>query len=128
MAKQQSHQPIQPLFRDAQGRVRFKQNAIVVHLLDNGGIDMNKLAVMDFTSEDRQQFAQLIGYSLDGYSELSYVTDDAYGAAVEMLKGKNEDKARIKHLEKELAAVRKALRDPMARLFGVHPADLIKNG
>lgn len=58
------HQPIQPIEKDANQTLRFKANAIVKYLLDNGGIDMNKLAVLDFSVEDRQQFAQLIGYSL----------------------------------------------------------------
>lgn len=120
--------PIQPLEKDKSGVLRFKENAIVRHLLDNGGIDLNKIAVMDFTADDRQQFAQLIGYSLSGYSELSYVDDDAYGTAVEMTRTKSADKARIKHLERELKAVRAALRKPMARLFGVHPDDLARNG
>ena len=31
---------------------------------------------MPFTREDRQQFAQLIGYSESGYHDLSYVSDD----------------------------------------------------
>lgn len=122
--------PIQPLLKDEHGTLRFKRNAIVDHLLHvgmNHGHDLNMIATMNFTTEDRQQFAQLIGYSLSGYSELSYVDDDAYGAAVEMSKGKSEDKARIKHLEAELKAVRKALQKPMARLFGVHPDDLNKN-
>ena len=120
--------PLQPLEKDKSGVLRFKENAIVRHLLDNGGIDLNKIAVMDFTADDRQQFAQLIGYSLSGYSELSYVDDDAYGTAEETTRTKSADKARIKHLERELKAVRAALRKPMARLFGVHPDDLARNG
>jgi hypothetical protein len=43
---------------------------------------MNKLALMKFSDEDREQFAQLIGYSLSGFSELSYVTDKTYKTAV----------------------------------------------
>lgn len=119
--------PIQPLEPDKHKMLRFKSNAIVRHLLDNGKIDMNALAMMEFSKDDRQQFAQLIGYSLSGYSELSYVDDDAYGAAEAMAKGKSEDKARIEHLETELAALREALIFPMARLFGVHPDDLTRN-
>ena len=117
--------PIQPLEKDCHGTLRFKGNAIVQYLKDNGGIDMNKLACLPFPNEDRQQFAQLIGYSLGGYSELSYVDDDAYGAAVEKSKKNcSDDAARIKHLEGELFAIRSALRKPMARLFGIHPDDL----
>jgi hypothetical protein len=73
--------PIQPTVKDEHGRVRFKENKIVSFLLDNGGLDMNKLAVLDFTVDDREQFAQLIGYSLDGYGMLSYVTDETYDNA-----------------------------------------------
>lgn len=123
--------PIQPLTKDPHGMLRFKSNAIVEHLLEvakKHGCGLNEIACMDFTPDDRQQLAQLIGYSLSGYSELSYVDDDAYGAATEMANGKKEDKARIKHLERELKAVRAALRKPMARLFGCHPDDLGRNG
>lgn len=42
---------------------------------------MNDLACMEFSQEDREQFAQLIGYSLSGYGDLSYVSDESYDAA-----------------------------------------------
>ena len=73
---------MQPIVTDAHGVLRFKKNAIVEHLLDtHQSADMNSLHCMDFTNEDRQQFAQLIGYSVSGYGDLSYVTDEAYEAA-----------------------------------------------
>lgn len=75
-------QPMQTLYQDEQGRARFRDNALVQHLLDKGGIDMNALAALpDITNADREQFAQLIGYSLDGFGELGYVSDEAYYAA-----------------------------------------------
>jgi hypothetical protein len=126
--KKQIHHPIQPVELDSSKVVRFKQNAIVQHLLDfagQHGCNMNTLAALSFSREDRQQFAQLIGYSVSGYSELNYVDDDAMGVVDQMVyEGKSEEKARIAHLEAELKAVRKALRKPMARLFGIHPDDL----
>lgn len=73
--------PIQPLEKDARGVLRFKQNAIVAFLIDHGGIDLNGLARMHFQDEDRVQLAQLIGYSLSGFSELSYVSDEDMEAA-----------------------------------------------
>lgn len=73
--------PTLPLYLDDTGRVRFRDNAIVRFLLDNGPHDMNSLAVGDFSDEDREHFAQLIGYSLDGFAELSYVSDETYSAA-----------------------------------------------
>lgn len=50
--------------------VRFKENSIVRFLLDGGPFDLNMLARMPFSVEDREQFAQLIGYSLEGFGEL----------------------------------------------------------
>lgn len=66
-------QPMQPI--KFVGKVlRFKQNALVVHLLDHGGLTMNDLAVLPGISrEDREQFAQLIGYSVSGFGDLPYV-------------------------------------------------------
>lgn len=118
--------PIQPLARDADGTLRFKENSIVRHLLDSHPThDMNTLAAMVFSRDDWQQFAQLIGYSLSGYGELrSYVDDDAFNAAEKMSGGVPEAQARVDALQFELDAVRLALREPMARLFGVHPDDL----
>jgi hypothetical protein len=73
--------PMQPIVVVG-GVTRFKANAIVSHLLQtHPTCDMNKLASMDFTDEDRMQFAQLIGYSVGGYAELSYVSDESYEAA-----------------------------------------------
>jgi len=85
MSEQPKH-PIQPLSKDSGGTIRFKSNAIVGYLLDNGPFDMNALAKMDFTREDREQFAQLIGYSLCGFGDLSYVRDSTYEAAERMAK------------------------------------------
>jgi hypothetical protein len=78
MTEKQLQHPVQPLYMDGNGVYRFKANAIVKFLLDTGGSDMNKLACMPFTFEDREQFAQLIGYSLGGFGELPYVTDETY--------------------------------------------------
>lgn len=119
--------PIQPVGADPQGVLRFQGNAIVRHLLDfasDHGCTLNDIAAMDFLRDDRVQFAQLIGYSLSGFGELSYVDDDAYSAAERMAAGTDERDARIDALQTELDAVRAALREPMARLFGVHPEDL----
>ncbi len=82
MATEKAH-PIQPLLHDERGVLRFKENAIVRYLLDAGGIDMNKLAILPFKREDREQFAQLIGYSVSGFSDLSYVSDKTYERARE---------------------------------------------
>lgn len=66
---------MQPMERQG-GTVYFKANAIVRFLLDAGPYDMNKLAMMPWADEDRIQFAQLIGYAVNGFGELSYVPHD----------------------------------------------------
>ena len=122
--------PIQPIVKDGHGTVRFKENKIVSDLLDcasKHGLSLNDIAIRDYSNEDRQQLAQLIGYSLSGYSELrSYVDDAAYAAAV--AKSKNSKKSDIEierdHYKAKLMAIKKSLRLPMARLFEVHPDDL----
>ena len=73
--------PMQPVFLDKDKVVRFKSNRIVRFLLDAGPFDLNKLALMEFRKEDREQFAQLIGYSVCGFGELEYVSNAAYQLA-----------------------------------------------
>lgn len=68
--------PIQPLVKDSDGIVRFKANGIVRYLLDNGVFDLNHISVHDFPQEDREQFAQLIGYSWSGACDLSYMSNE----------------------------------------------------
>jgi len=117
-----SNLPMQPLYADEHGTTRFKANSIVRHLLDHGGIDMNDLAMLDFPVEDREQFAQLIGYSLSGFGELGYVRDETYTLAQTMLEGEeSEDKARIATLEGMLEEARKAIRDAAVAVFQIHP-------
>lgn len=70
--------PTQPLVTDHLEVVRFKANEIVRYLLDAGPFDLNDLALMPFSNDDRRQFAQLIGYSVDGYADLSYVQEEEF--------------------------------------------------
>lgn len=85
--------PMQPLYLDKHGTVRFKANPIVRTLLDKGGLDMNALAMMEFTDEDRAHFAQLIGYSLGGFGELSYVSDEVYIEAQDLFRAAQRGEA-----------------------------------
>lgn len=77
--------PVQPLIKDNDRILRFKQNAIVRYLLDAGPFDLNHLAIIPFSQEDKEQFAQLIGYSLSGFGNLSYVSDETYNRAESQL-------------------------------------------
>lgn len=120
-----AHHPIQPLEKDNLGVLRFKPNAIVQHLLYHGGITLNHIACLGFSDEDQQQFAQLIGYSLDGYSELNYVDDVAFETANAMAQQPmTEVGARIEVLEAKLSGIRTALKPVVCVAFRVHPVDL----
>ncbi len=72
--------PAQPLVWDGDV-IRFRANRIVRFLLDAGPFDMNQLAVMPFDREEYEQFAQLIGYSVSGFDDLSYASKEAIAAA-----------------------------------------------
>lgn len=74
LGKEETH-PMQPLIRDEHGTVRFKANKIVRALMDQGPMDLNAIAASNYPQEDRVQLAQLIGYSLSGFGELSYVEE-----------------------------------------------------
>ena len=116
--------PIQPLVKDPHGVVRFKANGIVRFLLDNGGHDLNDLACRSFSTEDHEQFAQLIGYSLSGFGELGYVSDETYNTAERMGNGTDERDARIAALEATLTEIRRGLRIATPAAFRIHPDDL----
>lgn len=117
--------PIQPLQLDDKGVLRFKENKIVRHLIDSGSIDLNALARLDFPREDREQLAQLIGYSLSGFADLSYVTDDTYSLAEAAYVNPdlNWRDEKIALLEERLETLKELLRAPMATLYGMHPDD-----
>ena len=73
-------QPMQEIRWDGKGVIRFRENAIVRALLDFATnrpepdrMSLNEIARTSFSREDREQFAQLIGYSVSGFGELSYV-------------------------------------------------------
>lgn len=120
--------PIQPLHLTEQGHIRFKQNKIVRDLLDfatERGFGLNEIALRGYSYDDQIQLAQLIGYSLSGFGDLSYVDNQTYEAAHAMYHdGKTEQQARIEYLESVIADLREKLRGPMAMLFEVHENDL----
>lgn len=114
--------PIQPIITDEHGVERFKENAIVRYLLDAGGIDMNKLAILPFSREDREQFAQLIGYSHSGAHDLSYMSSEVLDAAKRQAdNNESELEARNAHLREKLESVKAKLREGIGELYGVGP-------
>lgn len=98
--------PMQPLVLTKTG-VRFKDNAIVRYLLEFARArqcGLNELVAMPFATEDWTQFVQLIGYSLEGVGELTYIDPRLY-----------------KHARKHLARMRRRLHRHLT------PADACKN-
>lgn len=121
--------PIQPIEKDVNGYPRFKKNKIVEYLLDNGGVDLNMIAALShtegFSQNDHEQFAQLIGYSLSGFSELSYVSDETYEAAEKMYKkGLDERDAKIEYYVETIEKVRQGLKIAVPAVCRIHPDDL----
>lgn len=67
--------PMQKIHIAKDGVARFVPNPIVEYLLDKGPFDLNHLFVQDgFSKADWEQFAQLIGYSVSGWRDLSYAS------------------------------------------------------
>ena len=116
-----SRHPIQPIESDASGVLRFKANKIVRYLLDKGGIGLSQIARENFSHDDRDQFHQLIGYSVSG----APISEDIRDVALRMqVTGGDACDAEREVLREKLAEVRRGLRDGVAALFGIHPDDL----
>lgn len=112
--------PLQFVTEDEHGVRRFTENKIVSWLLDNGPFDMNDIAMGDFSREDREQFAQLIGYSVSGASGLSYMSADV----IDMAYGAETGLTEIQILKQKLNDIRESLREPISELYCIHPDDL----
>jgi hypothetical protein len=113
--------PIQPI-----NEHRFVPNRIVRMLLDtHPSADMNTIAMMEFTDQERMQFAQLIGYSLGGFGELDYVDDETYDSASTMEQlGVTEQKARNITLRAQIQRVKDGMKEAVSVLYRIHPDDL----
>lgn len=68
--------PKQPTYLDDHGVFRFRPNKIIDWLFEEGLLDLNRISAMPFPEEDRRQLAQLLGYSVSGYYDLSYAEND----------------------------------------------------
>jgi hypothetical protein len=70
--------PIQPVFLDNIGVLRFKENSVIAYLLEvatEEGYGLYHIAARGFSPDDLSQFWQLIGYSVSGFNDLSSTTD-----------------------------------------------------
>lgn len=91
-------QPTQPIVVDGHGVHRFQKNEVIDYIIRHaaelidtrgvpgvvpGSIDLNKLTVatQHVPRDDWMQFAQLIGYSVSGFGDLSYADKTTVAAA-----------------------------------------------
>lgn len=84
--KKRKH-PVQEVVIDEEGRPRFVENRLVRHLADAYGLNELTARFRDRTGEHREdweQLAQLIGYSVQGFGDLSYVSDETYNEAMRL--------------------------------------------
>lgn len=85
-------QPRQPIGWDDHKVVRFKENKIVSWMLDMGRsgqkFDLNDIVMKYHTEEfslgDLVQLDQLIGYSVSGFGDLSYIPSEEVEACDEI--------------------------------------------
>ena len=115
--------PIQKI-HTVDGVVRFVENPIVRALLDDGPFSLNDIATWNVSREDREQFAQLIGYSVKGAGELNYVSDTVFNCAARTDSGGDPNEHVVTELTAHLEGVKDALRYGVAKLYGIHPDDL----
>jgi hypothetical protein len=88
---------MQPIVFDKRRVLRFKENKIVSALLDfssSKGMSLNEIAVMPFRREDREQLAQLIGYSVSGFGDLSYARRTVIAKADRIAESKRKGRGR----------------------------------
>lgn len=74
--------PLQPVYRDERGILRFRPNLVVVKLTELCPGWDRAMQDPEVSDEDREQFATLIGFTLAGFCELSFVSDVAIAKAL----------------------------------------------
>lgn len=118
--------PIQPLFIDPNGTLRFRENEVVQFIKKRSIYDLNDLAWLDFSQNDREHFSQLHGYSLSGLGELSYVSDEVHSSAHLMVINTELTHLQARYLDasERLESLKESLTQPVVDLYRMHPDDL----
>ena len=92
--KRATEEPMQPVYLDKEpgcaSLARFRSNEVIEWMLEEGRdgrhFDLNRIGARfaaERHSRDRMQLVQLIGYSISGYSELSFVSNESAARANE---------------------------------------------
>ncbi|GAB2875998.1 hypothetical protein GCM10027093_09320 [Paraburkholderia jirisanensis] len=71
-----AYQPMQTLETDADGKQRFRSNAIIQWMLATKRLSLTEMAHGDFPVEDKIQIAQLAGCTVSAYLGLPYVPEE----------------------------------------------------
>lgn len=99
---------MQPVVRADSGVARFKSNAIVHWMLAFGRMglpfDLNAILSEEFSTEDLEQLVQLLGYSLQGFEELSFVRQESVFKARAGESNLEEREQTITQLEQRLSS------------------------
>lgn len=78
--------PVQPVFRESDGALRFVANEFVRWMLDEGTrrsvFSLNTLATLDYPTDHFAQLLQLIGYSVGGFETNDSVPDHCWQRVV----------------------------------------------
>ena len=69
---------------DVNGVIRFKQNAVIRWLFEQGHLNLNRIPVDELPLEDVEEFWQMLGYSVSGYGELSFIRPETVAEADEV--------------------------------------------
>jgi len=118
--------PMQPMTTNQDGYHYFKANEIVKYILIASQVNIDEiLCDPKFTDDDKRQFMQLVGFSLNRYGDMSCVDTEAYEIASVMADDPEitEEAARIGYLENLLDTLRDKLEAPVAELYGVSRYD-----
>jgi hypothetical protein len=68
--------PMQPVEFDDSGVLRFRGNKVVEYLFETRAINLNTIPTRALPAEDVEQFWQMLGYSLSGYQDLSFIREE----------------------------------------------------
>lgn len=68
--------PLQDIFLDTDGIVKFRENRIIASMFNSGKIDWRKIDRSEFSDEDKRQLAMLMGLSVDDFACLPYIDED----------------------------------------------------
>ena len=114
--------PIQPVGFDGKDFL-FKKNAIVKYLMTNSGLSLTDIAGWDAPDEDLQQFAQLVGLSLNEFAELPFASKEIVGIAQRMEQGQSEEQAIIAAQKAEIERLRNGMIKLLADAHGFKMID-----